>query len=187
MLPLAPLAALLLSAAGDVPPSPPEPARFPRISVQVDPIPFALRGYSLWVGIAAAPHWHVTVGSFGGDALGESDGWKARIRFAPDILVSYFLREDNRGFYAAAGLGVLLWSLTRTEPGGATAQMDQVVLTPMVGYRWFPSSRLGLFVEPFASIALPLFRSEVSSVEGLTYRQPFTDLLLPGVFLGWEF
>lgn len=184
---LAHLAALMLSATSVNPLTTERTPPFPRVSVQVDPVLFGLRGYSIWVGLAVAPHWNITIGSFAGDALWQPEGWSARIRFSPIILTSYFFREDNRGPYLSMGFGQLQWGLEHQDDPGVTAEMDQVVLTPMVGFRWFPSPTLGLFIDPFASVAVPLFQTGSTTLQGKRYRQPLTNFLLPGFFVGWEF
>ncbi len=187
MIPLAPLAALLLAAAAPNDTATEHSPRYPRISVQVDPVLFALRGYSVWLGVAVAPHWNLTIGSFAGDVPGQPEGWAARTRFAPIVLASYFFLEGNRGPHLSLGFGQLQWVLTHQDEPGATAEMDQVVFTPMAGFRWFPLKDLGLYLEPFISIAIPIFQTGETTLRDKTYRQPWTSLLLPGAFLGWEF
>jgi hypothetical protein len=180
------LAVLLAATPGAEASDSDTPPPYPRISVQIDPIPFAFGGYSTWLGIAPAPHWNVLVGSFAGDALGEFEGWKARIRVSQQILVAYFPDEGNRGFYFAGGVGVLQWSLRKeSDIAPSEAEFDQVVFTPMLGYRWYGTD--ALYLEPFFAAGVPLLRREVTTVEDGRSRQPFTDLLLPGIFLGWTF
>lgn len=176
------MVALLLAAPVAAPAAEPQRA-YPRASVQTDVLLFALRGYSVWVGLAAAPHVNVAIGSFAGDAIGQPEGWDARTRFGPFVIVSYFLRPDHRGFYGGMGLGMLQWRVSRDDDPTAGGEFDQVVAAPVLGYRWFPFDTQGLYVDPFASVAIPIFQDD----EPRDYDQPFVSLLVPGVNVGWQF
>ena len=82
----------------------------------------------------------------------------------------------------------LQWSLRKeSDTPPSEAEFNQVVFTPMLGYRWYPRGHHGLYLEPFFAAGVPLFRKEVTTAQDGRSRQPFTDLLLPGILLGWTF
>ena len=87
----------------------------------------------------------------------------------------------NRGFFGALQLGPVATRFTSSTGGLSDAY--QLVLTPSVGYRWFPwDGRLGLYLMPAAGIGLSL----ATHSEGVTYRAPVVTAQA-ALHLGWEF
>ncbi len=185
---LASLAALSLSfapvAQAEEAAAPSEPAFVPRVSVQVDAVLYALKGYSWWLGVAPAPHLNVVFGTASGTIpFGLPSGYTfGLVRSALVAGVQYYpFDAANSGLYFTLHLGrfELLFSGPSNPPGG----YDQLMVMPSVGYRWFPMSTSGFYVAPFVVAGLAMY---TYAETGATLPHPLVTPL-PGLYVGWEF
>ncbi len=109
------------------------------------------------------------------------DGWTGRVRAAGAIRVQVYPDRRDRGLFAAIQLGPVASRFTSTA--GAIADAYQLVLTPSLGYRWFPwDDRLGFYLMPAAGVALAV----ATWTEGAAYPAPKVTAQV-ALHLGWEF
>jgi len=158
------------------------PPPFRAWSVEVDPLPFATGGYSVALGWQAA-HVRLSANAFAANlpSFAVQDGWSGRIRAAGALRVQLYPDWRNRGLFGALQLGPVATRFTSAS--GAVSDAYQLVLTPSVGYRWFPwDGRLGLYLMPAAGIGLALATHD----EGVSYRAPVVTAQA-ALHLGWEF
>ncbi len=181
------------AAGADEETPPPAGSPFiPTVSGSVDVVPYAFRGYSIWLGVGAAPHWGILLGSFAGDTppLGLPEGWNPRFS-GHAMFVQFFFSGENRGLFVGLGLGLLQWQYRRDDTPGAVAVSDDVFVAPMVGFRWFPARTAGFFVQPFLGLGVPFWSvgdTSITTQDGTAdeYESPAPVTPLPGLFFGWE-
>lgn len=190
---LAQRAAATEPAAGE--PAIAAPAAQPalRMSVEVDPADYAAYdGWGVFVGVrpAATGPWRFRIG--GGAATlpkaasetnDNNKGWRQRLDPVVTLAAHRYFGRGRGGFFVG---GVAGWSsLTFTAPAGGSIDVDNVFAGVDLGYRWFPSSRLGLVVTPHLGAIVPIWKSSEPSVGSETY-----DLLpvipMPQLLIGYE-
>ncbi|MCU0696979.1 MAG: hypothetical protein MUC96_10650 [Myxococcaceae bacterium] len=85
------------------------------------------------------------------------------------------------------GPGVRLqWSRFAFDRGAVEAVADHFVITPQVGFQWFPFRALGLYLLPWAGVQLPVAGTgTVMTTEGA--RDTRRILLVVTAHVGWAF
>lgn len=121
--------------------------------------------------------------SFGLGQQNQGQGWTAVDRAAL-LGAQYYFSPSRGGFYV--GLDALYQQRTLSKAGQSdTAVLGQYIVAGVVGFEWFPFSRLGLYVEPNFTFAVRLGESGTPQIGGATFvESPF--LPLPGMSIGWE-
>lgn len=158
-----------------------DPTRPGAWSVEVDPLPFVSGGYSVAVGWQTA-HLRVSANAFAANlpSFAVQDGWTGRVRAAGALRLQLYPDRRSRGFFGAVQLGPVASRFTSSS--GAIADAYQLVLTPSVGYRWFPwDGRLGLYLMPAVGVGLAVG----TWTEGSAYPAP-TVTAQAALHLGWE-
>jgi hypothetical protein len=164
-----------------------------RLSVEVDPADYAVYdGWGIFVGVrpeGTAP-WRFRIG--GGAATlpkaatetnDNNMGWRQRLEPVITLAAHRYFGAGRGGFFLG---GVAGWSsLTFSAPGGGSVDVRNVFAGVDLGYRWFPSKRIGLVVTPHIGAIVPIWKSSEPTVDGETY-----DLLpiipLPQLLIGYE-
>ncbi len=164
-----------------------------RISVEVDPADYLVYGgWGGFIGIrpAATGRWRFRLG--GGAATlpdvavennDNNQGWKQEINPVVTLAAHRYFGGGRGGFFVGAVGG---WSsITFTAPSGGDVDVRNVFAGVDVGYRWFPSKRLGLVITPHLGAIVPLYKSSEPTVGTETY-----DLMpvipLPQLLIGYE-
>ncbi len=157
------------------PPSP-KPADEWKVSLETDPLPFAMNGYAAAVGVkpGGVPRLKLTAEglsaqfpSFISDASGNK-GWSARVTGGM-LVGQVYWSEDKRGAYAGLVGSVFDWSLSAPNAAGTT-HATYLELTPHVGYQWFPT-KTGVFLSPWAGVAVPIKLGGTTTVGDQTFAQ----------------
>ncbi len=75
-----------------------------------------------------------------------------------------------------------LYSHTMMQQGEA----NHIVLTPQIGFQWFPFKKLGLYILPWAGVQFPTFGTDKIRIdqEERTTRKPMPVIT---AHIGWEF
>ncbi|HXX32312.1 MAG TPA: hypothetical protein VEJ89_16545 [Myxococcaceae bacterium] len=152
-----------------------------RLSVEVDPLPFFAHGYSVGVGWRF-DHVRISASAFSSDLPGFAvgSGWSGSVRAGASLRAQLYLDARDRGFYAALQLGPVATRYT-PDAGGSPVDAYQLVLTPSVGYRWFPFDG-GLYLMPAVGVGLAV----ATWTEGGGYQAPFAQVIA-ALHVGWEF
>ncbi len=161
---------------------------FPRISANIDVIPYVTRGHANWLGVGVAPHWNIQVAHFSGDvpSLGVAEGWSARFRSGDLMCLDYYFNPDNRGFHVKAISARVAIEMRRNNVGNTLVGEDQILLGAGLGFRWFPTDT-GLFAAPFFGLGAPVFSVGDRTIGGQTYDPPLPIAVFPALFIGYEF
>jgi hypothetical protein len=190
---LAPLTSSI--AAADTPTVTAAPAPQPRLrmSLEIDPADYAVYGgWGGFIGIrpSATGHWRFRLGGGAAtlpDAAAEAngnDGWKQEINPVVTVAAHRYFGTGRGGFFAGVVGG---WSsITFTAPSGGKTDVSNVFAGVDLGYRWFPSKKIGLVITPHLGAIVPIYKDHEPTVGMETY-----DLLpvipVPQLLIGYEF
>jgi hypothetical protein len=168
-------AAGVARADGDHPP--------PRASLEIDPVPYFFRGYSVHATVVPIEHLRATIGVFGNHFVAQSiDNWDVRTPWAFVASVGGYLRDDARGF----GLGIVgVHSHTELGILGQTTTYDATRLGPFVTFAWFPFYRLGFYVRPWIAGTVRVGESGSRTIGPQTYDDRSLGFIL-ALHIGWE-
>lgn len=167
----------------------------PTLSVATDAAPWFLGGYSALVMLEPqqTPHLRLSAEAWGmnfpetiidrhEDNSGE--GWQRRIDGAVAITADYHLRQDGRGWHAGITLNTMHSQVSRREHAGQADFWTFEVL-PRIGYRWFPSQKLGLFINPWLGIGQLNMITQPAPVGGEVFVEPLFQPL-GTIHVGWK-
>ena len=150
-------------------------------SLEVDPLPFVAGGYSVAAGWQTA-HVRLSANAFAANlpSFSVQEGWTGRVRAAGALRLQLYPDARDRGLFGAVQLGPVASRFTSST--GAVADAYQLVVTPSIGYRWFPwDGRLGLYLMPAAGVGLAL----ATWSEGVPYSAPRVTAQA-ALHVGWE-
>jgi hypothetical protein len=163
-----------------------------RVHAEVDPLPFALGGYGGQIGYRSPtlPRWRVAAASFSLDVpepiaeLGGNDGFSVRVRPSFAVYLLYY-RSGTRGLALGGSVRFLRPSYTRDDTPGERADVGELSLEAIVGYKWHPFAA-GLFIQPWLGIARTLIETGDEPVVGGQRYEPTFLSLFATANIGWE-
>lgn len=166
-----------------------EPAAY-RLGVELDPLPFFARGFSVHSEYKPAPlpRLRVTLGAFGfrdePAADSENAGFTRTTR-AVEVSAQYFAIPYHAGGLFS-GLYVFGYGL-RYEYASVSTTAHRYELVPALatGFQWLPWSK-GPYITPWVAAGLPLFRSDEAVIAGHRFHDPAFHYVL-AAHVGWEF
>lgn len=154
-----------------------------QVEVEVDPIAYALRGYSVHVAKVLG-RTRVDAGVFGLEvptAFHGNDGWNSSMR---GVGMKWdYVGASSDGFFAGLDGGYARGAYT-FDATGTTEKRDIIGLGVRGGYR-YSIGRRGLFISPWASVSYNLDGDDVR-VGSATFKRRKIELF-PTVHLGWRF
>lgn len=165
----------LISAAQE----PPNESTLGSLSLELDPMPFALGGYSFSVRYAdrQLPHWSAMASVFSSDfpdgmlsAANKEAGWST-LHYRPSqaLFVDYIFSGTGRGFFA--GPSVFLYNNEVThEPTGEVRSFTSIYPNVRLGYTWFPFKNAGLYLSPWVNLGRETMVGAQASSEAPEYR-----------------
>ena len=138
------------------------PGRRPALSLEVDPAPFFMGGWSVAAGAASGRlRWSVNSFAYDVPSFAAEPGWRERVELGFGARVQLYLRDGARGFYGGMQAGVRSVRFER-EGSEGMARVTQIDLLPHVGYRWFTGLG-GLYLMPAAGLDVLLWSSPASA------------------------
>jgi hypothetical protein len=161
-----------------------------RIGFETDPVAIALfHGGELaaTARLPALPHVRLEVAlaaherypSFIAEA-GDNAGWRYGQEFVA-INAMYFLSSGRGGLFFGPGANLARQHFT---PPGATMANDvtRITLCAAVGYQWFPSTKSGLYIQPWALAMINL--PPISGSAGSYHEVPVAPAI--SLHVGYE-
>jgi hypothetical protein len=120
------------------------------------------------------------------DVEGDEDSLDMRLRWAASVTARYRFTDSRSGPWAsvAAGAEEFRVRLDDTDDPGIRDRNGFIGLTG--GYRWFPWTARGLFLQPQLAVNILVFRPDVRVIGGTSYRLRRVHPS-PSVTLGWVF
>jgi hypothetical protein len=168
----------------------------PRVSLEIDPVPYLRHGYSVHVGVVPLEHVRVTLGVYGQRTTrSDPTDFEVRTRYAIVETVGAYLRSDARGF--GGGLVAIQSNRELGYPPDSTitSRAELYYVGLFVTYAWFPIDAVGFYVRPWVGAAFCV--SGCISVEEISSGTPGSSLeakyddpaLVPilALHVGWEF
>jgi hypothetical protein len=165
-----------------------------RMSLEIDPADYAVYdGYGAFIGFhpRATGAWRFRIG--GGKATmpdfvtqnsDNNDGWTQTINPVITVAAHRYFGHARGGFFMGAIGG---WSsLTFTAPSGGKVDVSNVFAGLDLGYRWFPSKRIGLVITPHLGAIVPIYKSTEPEV-GMEHYDLLPVIPLPQLLIGYEF
>lgn len=163
------------------------------VSAEVDPLPFATRGYGMQIGVRppALGGIRIALASFLVNVprpvaeLGGNDGFEVTVRPSAAIYVlHYFAKPGRDGLAVGGALRYLRLWYRHDDVPGAEAFTSELSPEAIVAYQWHPGGG-GFYLQPWVGLSFTAVRSGEPVVGSKTYDplvvQPFFT-----VNIGWE-
>lgn len=120
-----------------------------RLSLEIDPVAFVLKGYSLHVRYQPmfSERLLIGVGTYGLDLpetivdLNKENrdrGWNVRIRSAYFLHGEFYPRKANYGWFLGEQIGFQSYKVSNTAEAGGSASFNTILLMTYAGYSWHP-------------------------------------------------
>ena len=148
------------------------------LSVELDPAPFLLKGYSFSLRYAnkALPHWSVMTSVYAADfpdrmmSTGNRDAGWSDLHFAASnaLFVDYTLREDGRGLFVGPSVFFYDNRVAHAESGTALA-FRSIYPNIRFGYTWFPFRKAGLYLAPWLNLGSEVALDPTQVSDGPAY------------------
>jgi len=164
-----------------------------RLHAEVDPLPFATRGYGGQLGIRppALRGVRIAVASFSLNVpdlvaqVGGNDGFHLQVRPSAAVYVLYYFKPGGRdGFAVGGAMRYLRLRYEHDDVPGQHADASEVSPEAIVGYQWHPF-RNGFYLQPWLGLSATLAHDGEAVVGDRDFDalpiQPFFT-----VNVGWE-
>lgn len=133
-----------------------------RLSLEIDPVTFLLKGYSLHVRYQPmfSERLLIGVGTYALDLpetivdLNKDNrdrGWNARIRNAYFLYGEYYPRKANNGWFLGEQIGFQRYKVTNESEAGGTASFNTILLMTYAGYSWHPYKG-AFYIKPWVGL-----------------------------------
>jgi dihydroflavonol-4-reductase len=85
-----------------------------------------------------------------------------------------------------AGLRLQWNQFFYTQDGSKKGEANHLVITPQIGFQWFPFKNMGLYVLPWTGVQIPTLGTNKTAING---EERNTRKIMPIVtaHVGWEF
>ncbi len=165
------------------------------ISLEADPAPFLLNGYSFSIRYShqKLPHWSVMASAFAADFpngmlsdINKQNGW-SQLRFgcSKALFVDYHFRKNGKGFFAGPSLFTYNSSITNTL-SGKTSAFKSVYPNLRIGYTWFPFKKLNLYAVPWLNMGKEFMVNTTDAAAGVAY-QPDKFKYILALHIGYRY
>ena len=154
-----------------------------QVEVEVDPIAYALNGYSGHIAYGFDP-LRISLGGFGADQpefFHGNEGWEARSR-GITMKVDYLL--PKLGGYFVGLDATYSWNDYTLKSTNETQSQNALGLGVRTGYR-FTFKKTGFYMVPWFSVSYP-FNTEEVVISGEKFESSRV-LVFPTIHLGWQF
>lgn len=147
---------------------------------------------------ARLPHWRFGILGYSGKWSGEfgrkllltedftETDWKISWNGIGTEAQYRFNAKQTRGGFIAGGR--IQWNqfVYRNQRGSEAGRANHSVITPQVGYQWFPFKKLGLYMLPWAGVQFPIAGSDQIIINSLA-RNTRKPMVVVTAHIGWEF
>lgn len=147
---------------------------------------------------ARFPHWRLGIlgyagkwgGEFGRKLLLTEDftetDWEISWNGIGTEAQYRFNTKQTKGGFIAGGR--IQWNqFVYRSPGNSEAgRANHFVLTPQIGYQWFPVKKWGLYLLPWAGVQVPVAGSDQIFIHSLA-RDTRKSMVVVTAHIGWEF
>lgn len=150
-----------------------------RLSVEIDPVTFLLRGHSLHVRYQPMFSEHVLIGIgvyamdlpdlyIDGNPNNRARGWQARIRSAYFLHGELYAKDANDGWFVGEQIGFQSFKVSNNQEVRGSASFNTVVALTYAGYSWHPYKG-SLYIKPWIGLGVTGKIDGVNRVGAMAY------------------
>ncbi len=164
------------------------------VSLELDPAPFFLKGYSFSLRYAPKrlSHWSAMASLFSSHFpdgmmmdVNKEAGWRnARIGPSQALFVDYSITGNGEGLFFGPSVFLYHRSVTH-EPAGTICSFTTAYPNLRAGWTWFPFKHAGLYVSPWVNVGREIMVSGQPHAEAPVYALPDYSCIV-AVHLGYR-
>jgi len=166
-----------------------------QISLEVDPAPFILNGYSFSVrySLACMEHFSFMGSIYKSDfpdammsQVNKDNGWTdLEFRTSYAFFVDYFFDKSQEGFYIGPSLFIYNKSV---EIENSTTSIDFTNIYPnaRIGYIWYPFESLGFYLNPWFNIGSEINIDKKNKINDIEFEPNRFNYII-AIHLGYSF
>ena len=164
------------------------------ISLELDPTPFLLNGYSFSLRYSPKSHsnWSIMTSCFAADFPDRmltdentANGWSdLQFRSSNALFIDYSLRSDGRGFFFGPSVFVYNNKVSH-EPSDHEYSFRSIYPNMRLGYTWFPFKQNGFYVSPWLNLGSEMVLGDASFKDAPKYV-PSSFKYIVAVHLGYR-
>lgn len=150
-----------------------------RLSIELDPLTFLSKGYSLHVRYQPmfADRFLIGLGTYAMELPepmldmnrnNRDKGWNARIRSAYFVTAEFYAKRANHGWFLGEQIGFQSFKVSNNKEVGSTASFNNLLLLTHVGYSWHPYKG-SFFVKPWIGLGFTEMIDGTNEVGELAY------------------
>jgi hypothetical protein len=151
-----------------------------RLSLEIDPITFLYKGYSLHIRYQPMFSERLLIG-LGTYALDVPDpvvdlnrrnrdiGWDVRIRSAYFLYGEFFLEKANHGWFVGEQIGFQSFKISNDSEVTGSASFNNALLLTYLGYSWHPYKG-SFYIKPWAGVGFTHKVDGLNNVGPLHYN-----------------
>jgi hypothetical protein len=150
-----------------------------RLSLEIDPVSFVYKGYSLHFRYQPmfSQRFLIGAGTYAMDLPemfvnmnGENrdEGWRVRIKSAYLMYGELYFKEANHGWFFGQQLGFQAFKVSNNREVSGSARFNNIVVMASLGYSWHPYKG-PFFIKPWAGIGFTDKVDGVNRIKGLKY------------------
>jgi len=149
------------------------------ISLEIDPAPFVLGGYSYSFRYSNKhlPHWSIMASVFAADfpdgmlsKTNRNNGWKdVRFSCSKALFVDYHFKANGKGLFVGPSVFTYNSQAGNTSTG-KTSSFKTVYPNLRVGYTWFPFKKTNLYVVPWLNMGKEFMVNHTDAAAGPRYQ-----------------
>ena len=151
-----------------------------RISFEVDPLTFILRGYSFHVRYQPmfSERFLIGLGTYGMDLPGQmidlnglnrDRGWEVRIRNAWLLYAEWYANEANNGWFIGEQIGFQSFNVSLDREVSGSTQFNNLLIMTYGGYSWHPYKG-SFYIKPWIGLGYTDRVDGVNKVGPMTYN-----------------
>ncbi|MDR2145355.1 MAG: hypothetical protein LBE91_02710 [Tannerella sp.] len=165
------------------------------LAVELDPAPYILGGYSVFVRYKKAESKiAVAAAVFGGNKFpdflmskeNKDNGFKdQKHRMSYAVFADYFPKGEHKGLYLGPSLFLYNHSVSKTGSSDI-ARFSKLYPNMRVGYIWYPFQKNNFYLSPWASFGSEISLDSKNEINGVEYK-PNKFNYIVAVHIGYSF
>lgn len=151
-----------------------------RLSLEIDPVTFLLKGYSLHARYQPmfSERLLIGVGTYAldlPDAIvdfnkdNRDKGWEARIRNAYFLYGEFYPGKANHGWFIGEQIGFQSYKVSNETEVSGTTSFNTILLMTYAGYSWHPYKG-SFYIKPWIGLGFTEKIDGINQVGGLKYE-----------------
>ncbi|MEX2231858.1 MAG: hypothetical protein WD824_06845 [Cyclobacteriaceae bacterium] len=150
-----------------------------RLSLEIDPITFLYKGYSLHVRYQPmfSERLLIGIGTYALDlpepiinfnSQNRDEGWEVRIRSAYFVYGEYYIRKSNHGWFVGEQIGFQSFKVSNNSEVSGSTSFNNILLLTYLGYSWHPYKG-SFYIKPWAGLGYTAKVDGINRVGSMKY------------------